>query len=140
MDILKKFDIGASLNNIIGLPFETRELIFDTIQMNRQIWQKNHRIECNVFLFTPFAGSELYTVCKDKGYLGDILFASIHDLSDRSVLSFSEEFHQDIRGVIRTFNLYVKLPEEYYPEIRIAESPTDEGDAMLRKLSKLCPV
>lgn len=137
MQILKKFNIGASLNNMIGFPFETRELVFDTINMNRQIWQNNHKIECNVFLFTPFAGCELYTICKDKGYLGDIPFASSHDLSDRSVLSFSEEFHNDLQGIIRTFNLYVKLPEEYYPEIRIAEKISDEGNVMLRKLSKI---
>lgn len=137
MDILKKYDIGASLNNIIGFPFETRKLVFDTIDINREIFQNNNKIESNVFLFTPFEGCELHTVCKENGLIDNISYATLHDMKEQSLLNFSQEFHEDLQGIIRTFNLYVKLPEEYFPEIRIAEKSTKEGNEMLKKLSEL---
>lgn len=136
--ILKEAGIGASLNNMIGFPHETRELIFDTIRMNRRLWQNNKKLETNVFLFTPYRGCELYSVCRDEHLLDDSMpYTNTSNMNDRSVLNFPEEFQKDLAGLIRTFNLYVRLPEEYYDRIRIAEQPTEEGDAMLNELKKI---
>lgn len=137
MNTLIEAGIGASVNNVIGFPFETRELIFETIRMNKLLWEKNNRLETNVFLFTPYRGCELFSVCRENGLLDDIPFTSSSNMNDRSVLNFSEEFQRDLAGIIRTFNLYVRLPETCYDEIRIAEQPTKEGDLMLKKLTKL---
>jgi hypothetical protein len=41
---------------------------------------------------------------------------------------------QDIKGLIRTFPLYVKMPEEYFDKIRLAEQLTEEGDVMFGQL------
>jgi radical SAM superfamily enzyme YgiQ (UPF0313 family) len=130
MDILRKLDIGASLNNIIGFPGETRELIFDTIKMNRWLWQANNKLEINLFLLMPYKGCELYELCKIRGLLKDNISISSSTLSGETILDFPEEFKQTLRGLIRTFNLYVKLPETYYNKIRIAES----CDTTLREL------
>ncbi len=133
MSILKELDMGASINNIIGFPFETRDMVFDTINMNRELWLHNNKLESNVFMFVPFKGCELYNLCKDSNLLPDT--ASPYLLSDRSILNFSEEFHNDLTGLIRTFTLYVKLPEEYHEKIAIAEQANHEGDRMLAELS-----
>lgn len=37
-------------------------------------------------------------------------------------------------GLIRTFNLYVRLPEKYFNKIKIAEQCNKKGDLMLAKL------
>jgi anaerobic magnesium-protoporphyrin IX monomethyl ester cyclase len=135
MNILKEAGIGASINNMIGFPSETRELIFDTINLNKLLWEQNNNLETNVFLFTPYKGCELYTLCKSQGLLGDnIPYTNTSNMNEKSVLNFSEEFQNDLIGLIRTFNLYVKLPEQYYDQIKIAEKPTKEGDEMLNKL------
>ena len=136
MEILRELNIGASINNMVGLPSETREIIFDTINLNRELWLRNNKLECNVFLFVPFRGCKLYDVCKENGLLGDEEFTVSFDMNAASVLKFSPEFSEELQGLIRTFNLYVKLPEKYHELIRIAEQRSEEGDMMLRKLSK----
>jgi radical SAM superfamily enzyme YgiQ (UPF0313 family) len=137
MDTVKDAGMGASINNVIGFPFETRDLIFETIKMNKILWEKNNKLEINVFLFTPYRGCELYSICREQGLLNDIPFTNSSNMNERSVLNFSEEFQRDLSGLIRTFNLYVKLPEEYNDQIKIAEQLTDEGNAMLKKLTQL---
>jgi len=137
MDILRDAGIGASLNNMIGFPGETRDLIFDTVRMNRLLYQRNNRLESNVFLFTPYRGCELYDVCREDNLLSDVPIPSENSLSERSVLGFPKKVQDDLTGIIRTFNLYVRLPEEYDEQIRVAEKPGKEGDLMLQKLTKL---
>ena len=41
-----------------------------------------------------------------------------------------------LAGLFRTFNLYVKLPDEDLPKIKIAERDDEEGRAMLAELRK----
>jgi len=134
--ILKKIGIGASLNNIIGFPFENRDLIFDTIRLNKQLWQINNKLEINVFLFTPYRGCELYDICKENNLLSDRLEFGTGVLSDESLLNFSDEYRQELKGLLKAFNMYVKLPEQLYPDIKIAENPDAEGAAMREALAK----
>jgi len=35
--ILNKYNMKISVNNMIGFPDETREMVFDTINLNRQV-------------------------------------------------------------------------------------------------------
>ena len=37
LKIVTDMKIPISVNNIMGFPFETRELVFDTIELNRNI-------------------------------------------------------------------------------------------------------
>lgn len=137
MEVLRGLDIGASINNMIGFPGETRELIFDTIEVNKELIQRNPKLRSNVFLFTPFKGCELYNICKEKELISEDSIVSTSMLSESSVINFPEAFQENLRGLIRTFNLYVRLPEKYHQDIRIAEKRNKEGDIKLRKLLKL---
>jgi len=38
-EILAEVKIPLTVNNIIGFPYETRDLVFDTIELNRQFGQ-----------------------------------------------------------------------------------------------------
>jgi radical SAM superfamily enzyme YgiQ (UPF0313 family) len=139
MEFFKELDVGASINNIIGFPFENRDLIFDTIKLNRELLLSNPKLESNVFLFIPFRGSELYQVCEENGLLRDTEVTTSSNMSEESVLNFTMEFQEDLRGLIRTFNLYVKLPKKYYDQIKIAERSDKQGDQILKKLSDMLP-
>jgi radical SAM superfamily enzyme YgiQ (UPF0313 family) len=136
MNILKDAGIGASINNMIGFPDETRELIFDTIRMNKQLFEQNNKLETNVFLFTPYRGCELFDTCLERGLVNDLPYTTSSNMNERSVLHFPEEVQKDLTGLVRTFNLYIRLPESCYDQIRLAESPSKEGDDMLRELTK----
>jgi len=137
MTILEKLEIGASINNIIGFPFENRGLIFDTIDLNRELLKNNPKLEINVFIFTPYRGCSLYDLCKETGLLEDSHSISSSTLSSKSILNFSKEFEEDLIGLIRTFNLYVRLPKKYYNKIKIAEQPNEEGNIMLHELKEI---
>jgi anaerobic magnesium-protoporphyrin IX monomethyl ester cyclase len=135
MRILKEAGIGASINNVIGFPDETRELMLDTVRMNKLLYDENPLLETNVFLFTPYRGCELFGTCQEKGLIEENAAVASSHMNERSVLNFPEEKQRDLTGLIRTFNLYIRLPESCADHIKIAESPTAKGDAMLKKLT-----
>ena len=137
ISVLNKYGVGASLNNIMGLPLENRELIFDTIKLNKQLFEINNKLEFNIFMFVPFRGCELYDLCQKNGLLPQKASSPMNDLSDESGLNFPQEYKEELRGLMKTFNLYIKLPEKYYPQIKIAEKSDEEGSATFTRLSQL---
>ncbi|MBI4707949.1 MAG: B12-binding domain-containing radical SAM protein [Candidatus Omnitrophica bacterium] len=128
MKILDRCGQGVSLNSIIGFPFETRELIFDTIMLNRKLSQINNRVRCNISIFTPFRGCELYDLCVSNGLFEPVKYTNHTNVSKGSLLKSKLLTNQELNGLFRTFNLYVYLPEEYFERIRLAQQPTDEGN------------
>lgn len=135
--ILTKCGVGASLNNMMGLPEENRELIFETIKLNKKLYEMNNKFESNIFMFVPYRGTELYEVCKKSGLLASEICSHAHSLSDESILNLPQEYKEELKGLMKTFNLYVKLPEEYWPEIKIAEKSDEKGNAAFDRLSQL---
>lgn len=135
--ILTKHNIGASLNNMIGLPLENRELIFETIKLNKKLFEMNNKFESNVFMFLPYKGTELYELCKQRGLLTSEFCPKGHTLNDESALNFPKEYKEELKGLMKTFNLYIRLPEKYYPQIKIAEKSDEEGETMFKRLMQL---
>jgi anaerobic magnesium-protoporphyrin IX monomethyl ester cyclase len=134
IELLKKLDIGATMNNIIGFPHETRDLIFDTIMLNKQCWEINPKLEISVFLFTPFGGSELRELCIKEGLLNEATYLNTNTLENESVLNFPDDWKMELKGLLRTFNMYVKSPENMFDQIRIAENYDQEGNAAFDRL------
>jgi anaerobic magnesium-protoporphyrin IX monomethyl ester cyclase len=128
---VEKYGIAYTVNNIIGFPDETRELIFDTIDINRQI----NPVTMNCYMFTPYKGTRLYDYCIEKGYLekGD----KVHQALDGVPLKMKSISYEELKGLQRTFSLYAKLPEEMFAEIRVAERFDDEGNKMFERLKRL---
>ena len=129
--IVEKYEIQYTVNNIIGFPDETRELIFDTINVNREI--KPTTINC--FFFTPYKGTYLRQYCIEKGYLDEN--AKVHQLVDGAELKMDSITYQELRGLQRTFPLYAKMPESEFDKIRIAEKFDEEGNRMFQQLRKV---
>lgn len=137
--ILNKYDVGASINNMMGFPFENRELIFETIKLNKKLFEINKELEFNIFMFVPFRGCELYDLCKQNDLLPNKDYFATSASSDESTLNFSKQYKQELKGLMKTFNMYVKLPEKYYPQIKIAERFDKEGASMFKDLVDLFP-
>jgi len=138
-NIISKYNIIITVNNMVGFPGETRENVFETINMCRRIKEiLQGRIAINVFIFIPFSGTRLKEVCIEKGFIDkDIELPFI--MQDKSVLHMPPPFlsNEETVGLCKTFGLYVKLPESYWPEIKMAEKNNEEGNAMFNKLIKL---
>ncbi|MBI5121811.1 MAG: B12-binding domain-containing radical SAM protein [Rhodospirillales bacterium] len=129
-ELLRESGIRVSANNIIGFPSETREMIFETIELNRII-QANGVM---VSFFSPYKGCTLREVCEQEGYISDDAIAMDYRLGpsmDMPQLSAAE-----LAGLHRAFPLYVKFAKEDWPEIRKAEALTPEGDDIFSKLSE----
>lgn len=129
--ILGESRIPVTVNNIIGFPDETRELVFDTIKLNRSIKADS----INAFFFVPYGGTPLRQYCIEKGYLDPDIPSDSPMLG--SVLDMPQLSGEQIKGLVRTFPLYVKMPESYNEKIKSAEKLTPEGDAALAQLREI---
>ena len=117
MQIPTELDIPFSVNNIIGFPGETRELAFDTIELNRHF--KSDDTSCSILV--PFHGTEIRRVAEEKGYIDKDPIFTISNTSEDSVLDMPQWPKEDIVKLRNTFAMYVKFPKSRWPEIKKAE-------------------
>lgn len=129
--IVSKSSIQLSVNNIIGFPDEDRNIIFDTIQLNREI--DAHSYSCSIF--QPYRGTRLYDYCVAKDYIEPSKLC--YDLTYSSPLSHQPVTSDELRGIARVFPLYVKFPKDMFDRIRRAERFDEEGERVFKELSDL---
>lgn len=135
-EVLKAIDtvlgsgIQVSVNNMIGFPDETREMVFDTIELNRKFKAHNH----SVSIFQPFRGTELYDYCVSKGYWDPAgLCAESFATPALRMPSLSKE---EVMGLYRTFNLYISADKTIWPDIRKAEKLDEKGNMKFSEITK----
>ncbi len=126
-ELLSDTGIRVSANNIIGFPYETRELIFETIELDRAI--DVHGVM--VSFFSPYRGSKLREVCELEGYLAEDDIAMDYRLGPS--MDMPQLSRRELRGLHRTFPLYVKFPRTEWERIRLCEQDTPEGQALYRE-------
>ena len=114
--IAKKSNIRVSANNIIGFPTETRELIFDTIKLNRKLKADNVIVN----IFCPYRGTLLFDVAVEKGYIDkDYISGDYRGIN--AGLNMPQLSREEIIGLQRTFPLYVKFKKDKWDSIKKAE-------------------
>lgn len=129
--IVEKYKIPYTVNNIIGFPGETRELIFDTIYLNRKLINPK---TINCYLFTPYRGTYLRQYCVEHGLLDKN--ASTMQLLDGADYKYDTMTKEELYGLQRTFSLYSRFPQSEFDLIRKAESFTEEGNRIFGELSR----
>ena len=117
--------------NIIGFPEETRELIFDTIELNRNITFDT----TNAFPYAPFHGTHLHKVCLEKGYITNEFNPG--SLNVDAPLDMPQLSREEIGGLRKTFALYARMPKKYWPKIKIAEKADKEGKKAYSELRQI---
>lgn len=132
LKVVTDMGIPISVNNIMGFPTETRDLVFDTIDLNRHF--KSDGI--NAYSFTPFHGTPLRKLAEELGYVEKGSLA--RSITAPTMLTMPQFSKEAIEGIRRCFVLYVKMPKERWPEIRKAEALTPEGDEVFRELKDEC--
>jgi len=113
--IIKKHKIRIGANSIIGFPTETRSQIFDTINLNRKANPDNIMIHP----FNPYQGTRLYDLCVKKGYIDNGTLGG--DYRSDFLMNMPQISNRELKGLHRTFALYVKFPKERWQEIKRAE-------------------
>ena len=126
--IIAQGDIAFSVNNIIGFPDENRDMVFETIELNRHLRGYD---SLTVSIFTPYHGTELRKLAVERGYLApDVI--STHTTSS-SILNMPQLTSKEIDGLMKTFTSYVRFPKEEWPRIQLAEQDTEEGNKIFEE-------
>ena len=131
LKIVNEIGIPFSVNNILGFPYETRKLAFDTIKINRT-FEADDR---NAYPFTPFTGTPLRKVCEELGFVKntDIVKSMV---ANGSILNMPQFNREEVNGLCKTFNMYVKFPENRWPEIRKAEGNSNDSQLVYNNLKE----
>lgn len=121
--ILKDYGIRVSTFNMISLPEETRDDVFQTIKLNKKMG-----IEAvNFYAVYPYPGTELnkkygVNIFDQQGKIIPVAKASSFALSKMSPL--------EVEGLLKTVDLYIELPEERWPIIKRAEGTDKIADEL----------
>ncbi|MFH0840018.1 MAG: radical SAM protein [Candidatus Omnitrophota bacterium] len=122
----RKYKIRSSAFNMIGIPHETRENIFESIELNR----KAKPTSTTLTFLHPYRGTGLRSLCIKEKFFDpsrEKEYENVYRVE--SCLNLPTISNKELRGLFKTFQLYFKLPKIFYPLIRIAE-----GDSFLAKV------
>ena len=133
-------NIGA--NVIIGFPGETREMIFESIEMVRKVKERasehvgeklaSQRLSIMVHLFQPYAGTPMRQEAIDMGLIPPDYVCGDYRMDPQGTGHVGPE---ELKGLQRTFNLYVENPKEMWGDIKMAESYGDKGNSMFYEMA-----
>ncbi|MBP8644686.1 MAG: B12-binding domain-containing radical SAM protein [Syntrophobacteraceae bacterium] len=115
--IARDFGLHTSIFLMIGLPFETREDVMDTIRLTATAGPGRFRWS----FFFPFPGTRAYELSLEGGYIDREKMNTLMNFTDSSCLRFGEKhdlFLEKVGRVLPWFvNAYSDLPvREYYRE------------------------
>ena len=93
--------------DMIGLPFETRTQILDTIKLNGRVRPK----VMHVSIFYPYPGTKSYEICKREGFVTD---KHIDTYYEDSVLQQKCVSAEQVRALRKRFEFLVRLYSRGY--------------------------
>lgn len=129
--IIHKYNIRSNAYVMIGFPTETREEVFSTIDLIRNI---NPSVSI-MSVFYPFHGVPLREYCKNKGYIEGNEKAKT--FTDISILKNQPMTPIEIQNIRRVYRLYTTLPEEYFNQIEICEKDYENNKELFNQLVSL---
>ena len=135
-NLLKSNGIATAAYNVIGFPYETREDIFKTIELNRQCLPDSIYAQ----IFYPIKGCDLYKKCIENNFFcqsNESLHSQICSIGKVSLLENCLLNRDEIHGLLKTFLLYVKLPKIFFPLIRLLENDTELSHFIVKILTDL---
>jgi anaerobic magnesium-protoporphyrin IX monomethyl ester cyclase len=128
LQIPHEYGVPFTVNNIIGFPGETRELAFDTVEINRN-WDAD-QMSCSIL--QPYYGTPLRDFAVKNKFLDDQAICPAN--SDDTMLKLPNFSAEEMRGLRRTFAMYVKFPKNRWKDIEKAERFDDEGNKVWNEL------
>lgn len=130
VEVINEAGLPLSVNNIIGFPHETRELIFDTIELNRKAGSDS----VSVFILYPYTGTRIYDFCVEN----ELIDISVKDatLLHNSIIRNNSLSREHLNRILKTFCLYVRFPKERWSDIKKVEVGAPGSEKIFKKLSE----
>jgi len=119
-ELTKKYGLIAYSFNMVGLPFENRKLIGETIELNRKI--KPDRVQATIFF--PFPGTKLLDESIKNNFIKDhreVLGSEIITYYGGGILTLPGLSPRRIYRIACLFRWYVKSSRLFHPIIILAE-------------------
>lgn len=91
--LCKKYKIESCALNIIGVPGETDEMIWDTINLNRKLQPTDSGLN----IFYPYRGTQLGDRCFSEGLVDLTMYSQFSNERRDTVLRYSEEYKNRLR-------------------------------------------
>jgi anaerobic magnesium-protoporphyrin IX monomethyl ester cyclase len=88
----QKYGLETNAINIIGVPGETEEMIWDTIKLNRKI----HPTTSGVNIFYPYKGTNLGDECFRKGLVNEEQYRKFSQERRESVLNYPKDYKKKL--------------------------------------------
>jgi len=114
-DLLHKHGVRNCAFFMVGLPYETREDIFKSIELCRRL----NPTVTSVAIYQPLPGQALTDKCLQQGFLAGrepkLMFTK------GSVLKMPQISSEEIFNLWKTFTLYAYLPEQHHRDIEKCE-------------------
>ena len=133
--IVNGFNIRTVAFVLLGFPFETREITFETIKLIREA-----KVSApNVGFVYPFVGSKLREIVTEQHLFEPSIEINNSPQYSRNhpVIRNPNISKDEYAGIYRTFLFYCKFPDKYYGDIRIAEKFDKRGNSMFAKLKEI---
>lgn len=118
--ILNKSSIPYGLNIIIGMPDETKEHVYKTVDLVRKIGGYDG---LSISVFIPYRGTELRDVAVSKGYVSEDWLSNEGLQTGDFILQMPEEYLQksDLDHIIPRLKYYCFFNKEYWSDIDKSE-------------------
>jgi radical SAM superfamily enzyme YgiQ (UPF0313 family) len=119
--LLKENGIAGAAYSVIGFPYETRDDVMKTIDLNRKCAPDSIYPQ----IFYPIKGCSLYEACIREGFFDPRKESVRNEILGVGKVCLLEKIpmsRKEIHGLLRTFYLYVKMPKVLYPLIKFLEN------------------
>lgn len=133
-DIINDSNIPYSLNVLIGLPYETREMVMDSARLIRRARGYDG---LTVSMFQPYHGTALRTMAVNAGFMDSNLILSGGYL-DNYYLKMPHPYLQrdDVFRLNRTVALYSYYEDDVWPTIYQSETNNGLYDKLMQQYKK----
>ena len=103
--ITNELGLMSSSFNMIGLPTESKEEVFETFRLNAQLLPDTIK----VMTFYPFKNTPLYDLCEELGLIDYTKKNELDDYDTYTCLKFSSQHQFFLRKIQSAFNWYINM-------------------------------
>lgn len=140
LNYINESNIPYSLNVIIGMPYETRDLVLDTAEF---VHNAKGYDSLSVVMLQLYHGTGLRQLSIDSGFMKPehINSDSMNDIGgflDSWILKMPEPYLQphDVEQLVKTFSLYAYYDKSMWPLIKKAETDDELYNQLLKEYTE----
>ena len=102
-DLCKTYNIKAGAINIIGVPGETEEMLWDTIRLNRKV----KPVSSGINIFYPYRGTDLGDKCFHEKLVDIDKFNNFSNERRETVLNYDKEWRDKLTYYYNNWDYFV---------------------------------